>query len=570
MARSDRARRRCRVDGVGRPPGVRDLRLALRHQSRLGRRRGQVRRARPHLRNHRHLDHRASDRGSHQHRHRLVPDRHRATLAARADRHRRRAARRHSQHHLRHVGPVRVRPVHGRACRAVAQRQARSASSHRGAVHRAADRHRPAHRFDRPRDHDHPLHHRRRPRRVQRRPRLAQGSRGRARFDPLGDPQPGDPALHALGDHRRDLPRPRTGARRDDGGDLRSRQCARSLGLAADAEQLDRRGDRQRVHRSRQRALSLLADRARLPAVRRHLPRAERRQADADAPRANPRKDPLTMPLRRKLADIVALLFALAATLFGLTWLVWILWTTLAEGAAAITPALFTQMTPPPGSSGGLLNAFYGSAVMVLLALAIGTPLGIAAGTYLAEHGRHSRLAAVVSFLNDVLLSAPSIVIGLFVYELVVRPAGHFSGYAGSIALAMILLPIVVRTTDESLRLVPNQMREAAFALGLPAWRVTSRIIYKSALSGIVTGVLLGLARIAGETAPLLFTALNNQFWSANLAQPLANVPVVIFQYAMSPYDEWHALAWAGALVLTVFVLGLNLMVRFVARRGNQ
>ena len=276
------------------------------------------------------------------------------------------------------------------------------------------------------------------------------------------------------------------------------------------------------------------------------------------------------MPLRRKLADIVALLFAVAATLFGLTWLVWILWTTLAEGAAAITPALFTQMTPPPGSSGGLLNAFYGSAVMVLLALAIGTPLGIAAGTYLAEHGRHSRLAAVVSFLNDVLLSAPSIVIGLFVYELVVRPAGHFSGYAGSIALAMILLPIVVRTTDESLRLVPNQMREAAFALGLPAWRVTSRIIYKSALSGIVTGVLLGLARIAGETAPLLFTALNNQFWSANLAQPLANVPVVIFQYAMSPYDEWHALAWAGALVLTVFVLGLNLMVRFVARRGNQ
>ena len=276
------------------------------------------------------------------------------------------------------------------------------------------------------------------------------------------------------------------------------------------------------------------------------------------------------MPLRRKLADIVALLFAVAATLFGLIWLVWILWTTLAEGAAAITPALFTQMTPPPGSSGGLLNAFYGSAVMVLLALAIGTPLGIAAGTYLAEHGRHSRLAAVVSFLNDVLLSAPSIVIGLFVYELVVRPAGHFSGYAGSIALAMILLPIVVRTTDESLRLVPNQMREAAFALGLPAWRVTSRIIYKSALSGIVTGVLLGLARIAGETAPLLFTALNNQFWSANLAQPLANVPVVIFQYAMSPYDEWHALAWAGALVLTVFVLGLNLMVRFVARRGNQ
>jgi phosphate transport system permease protein len=276
------------------------------------------------------------------------------------------------------------------------------------------------------------------------------------------------------------------------------------------------------------------------------------------------------MPLRRKFADIAAWLFALAASLFGLTWLVWILWTTLAEGAAAITPALFTEMTPPPGSSGGLLNAFYGSAVMVGLAVLIGTPVGVAAGTYLAEHGRHSRLAAAVGFINDILLSAPSIVIGLFVYELVVRPLGHFSGIAGAFALAIILLPIIVRTTDEALRLVPNQMREAAFALGLPAWRVTSRIIYKAALSGIVTGILLGLARIAGETAPLLVTALNNQFWSANIAQPLANVPVVIFQYAMSPYDEWHALAWAGALVLTLFVLGLNLAVRFFARKGSK
>ena len=276
------------------------------------------------------------------------------------------------------------------------------------------------------------------------------------------------------------------------------------------------------------------------------------------------------MPLRRKFADILALLFAGAATLFGLTWLVWILFTTLSQGAAALSPALFTQTTPAPGSSGGLLNAFYGSAVMVLLALAIGTPVGIAAGTYLAEHGRHSRLAAAVGFINDILLSAPSIVIGLFVYELVVRPSGHFSGFAGALALAIILLPIVVRTTDESLRLVPYQMREAAFALGLPAWRVTSRIIYKAALSGIVTGVLLALARIAGETAPLLFTALNNQFWSASLAQPLANLPVVIFQYAMSPYDEWHALAWAGAFVLTIFVLALNLSVRFFARKGSR
>ncbi|HKX92564.1 MAG TPA: phosphate ABC transporter permease PstA [Sphingomicrobium sp.] len=276
------------------------------------------------------------------------------------------------------------------------------------------------------------------------------------------------------------------------------------------------------------------------------------------------------MPLRRRLADLAALLFAGAATLFGLFWLFWILWTTLAQGAAALSPALVTEMTPPPGESGGLLNAFYGSAVMVLLAVLIGTPVGVAAGTYLAEHGRYSRLAAAVGFVNDILLSAPSIVIGLFIYELVVRPSGHFSGFAGALALAMILLPIVVRTTDEALRLVPNQMREAAFALGIPAWRVTAQILYKAALTGIVTGVLLGLARIAGETAPLLFTALNNQFWSASLAEPLANVPVVIFQYAMSPYDEWHALAWAGALALTAFVLSLNLVVRYFARRGTR
>jgi phosphate transport system permease protein len=278
----------------------------------------------------------------------------------------------------------------------------------------------------------------------------------------------------------------------------------------------------------------------------------------------------MAIPARRRAADLAAFLFASAATAFGLLWLFWILWTTLEQGAAALTPKLFTEMTPPPGTSGGLVNALYGSAVMILLGLVIGAPLGVAAGTYLAEHGRHSRLSTVVSFLNDVLLSAPSIVIGLFVYELVVVNVGHFSGYAGALALAMILLPIVVRTTEESLRLVPDQMREAGFALGLPRWRVTAQIIYKAALSAILTGILLGIARIAGETAPLLFTALNNQFWSANLNGPLANLPVVIFQYAMSPYDEWHELAWAGAFVLTAFVLVLNLLVRLLARKGTH
>src|SRR5690242_3804726 len=269
---------------------------------------------------------------------------------------------------------------------------------------------------------------------------------------------------------------------------------------------------------------------------------------------------------RRRLADWIALVFAGLATLFGLVFLAWILWTTLSNGIDAINPKLFTEMTPPPGADGGLLNAFYGSAVMIALALVIGTPIGLAAGTYLAEHGRHTKLAAAVRFVNDILLSAPSIVLGLFIYELVVAPSKHFSGYAGALALAMILIPVVVRTSDEALRLVPDRMREAAFALGLPRWKVTAQILFKAGMSGIVTGLLLGLARISGETAPLLFTALNNQFWSADLNAPLANVPVVIFQYALSPYDAWHALAWAGALILTLFVLALNLIVRFAVR----
>ena len=278
----------------------------------------------------------------------------------------------------------------------------------------------------------------------------------------------------------------------------------------------------------------------------------------------------MAIPARRRTADILAFAFASAATLFGLFWLMWILWTTLREGAAALRPALFTQMTPPPGASGGLLNAFYGSAVMIALGVVIGAPLGVAAGTFLAEHGRYTRIAAIVSFVNDILLSAPSIIIGLFIYEMVVRSSGHFSGFAGALALAMILLPIVVRTTEESLRLVPDTMREAGFALGLPRWRVTRQILYKAALSAILTGILLGVARIAGATAPLLFTALNNQFWSSSLNRPLANVPVVIFQYAMSPYDEWHVLAWAGAFVLTTFVLLLNISVRLLARKGKN
>jgi len=259
--------------------------------------------------------------------------------------------------------------------------------------------------------------------------------------------------------------------------------------------------------------------------------------------------------------------FALLATAFGLFWLAWILWTTLHNGLAAIHPALFTQMTPPPGAAGGLRNAFFGSVLMSLLGVLLGAPIGILAGTFLAEYARTSWLGGTVRFVNDILLSAPSIVLGLFVYTLVVARMGHFSALAGAISLAFIVLPVVVRTTDEMLRLVPAQMREAALSLGVPQWKVTAQVLYRAALPGIVTGILLALARISGETAPLLFTALNNQYWSTDLFAPMANVPVVIFQYAMSPYDDWHRLAWAGAFVLTLFVLLVGLAARAIVAR---
>ncbi len=270
----------------------------------------------------------------------------------------------------------------------------------------------------------------------------------------------------------------------------------------------------------------------------------------------------------RQARDLLAKVLAVAATAFGLFWLAWILWTTLSNGLPALKWSLFTQMTPPPGSDGGLLNAFAGSALMSGLAILLGAPIGILAGTFLSEYARHSRLGEVVRFVNDILLSAPSIIIGLFIYELIVRPMGHFSAMAGGVALSFIVLPVVVRTTDEMLQLVPGNMREAALALGIPQWKVVRQILYRAARSGITTGVLLALARISGETAPLLFTALNNQYWTAQLNQPMANVPVVIFQYAMSPYDFWHALAWAGAFVVTMFVLLLSILARGAFFKG--
>jgi phosphate transport system permease protein len=273
---------------------------------------------------------------------------------------------------------------------------------------------------------------------------------------------------------------------------------------------------------------------------------------------------------RRRLTDVVAKALGILATVFGLFWLGWILFVTLTNGIAALTPRIFTESTPPPGAEGGLANALFGSLEMSLLGVLIGAPLGVAAGTYLSEFAeRRPVWRETIRFVNDILLSAPSIVLGLFVYTVAVRSVGHFSGWAGGIALALIVLPVVVRTTDETLRLVPDIMREAALSLGIPRWKVTVQVLYRAAAPGILTGILLGLARISGETAPLLFTALNNQYWAPSLNAPTASVPVVVFQYAMSPYDSWHALAWAGAFVVTVFVLLLSVGTRAYLLRNR-
>lgn len=274
---------------------------------------------------------------------------------------------------------------------------------------------------------------------------------------------------------------------------------------------------------------------------------------------------------RRKLKNAVMMTLSVMAAGVGLAWLGLILGALVWKGAAGLSLSVFTEMTPPPGEAGGLLNAIAGSIIMTFIAMIVGTPIGVLAGTYMAEYGRYSRLSMVVRFVNDILLSAPSIVIGLFVYELMVRPMGHFSALAGAAALAMLVVPVVVRTTEDMLNLVPNTLREAGTAIGAPRWIVIRSVAYRAALSGIVTGILLAVARISGETAPLLFTALNNQFWSSSLNTPMASLPVTIFQFALSPYEEWQQLAWTGALLITLTVLGLSIFARsLTARREDR
>ena len=273
---------------------------------------------------------------------------------------------------------------------------------------------------------------------------------------------------------------------------------------------------------------------------------------------------------RRRFLNAFNLGASFVTVVFGLFWLAWILWTLTAAGFHAIGPAMFTQNTPPPGSNGGLLNAITGTLMMTTLATAIGTPVGILAGTYLAEYGQRGWLGATTRFINDILLSAPSIVVGLFIYGVYVSQVQHFSGWAGAFALSLLVIPVVVKSTENMLRLVPNSLREAASALGAPQWRVVTMISWRAARAGMVTGVLLAVARISGETAPLLFTALNNQFWSSDLNAPMANLPVAIFQFAMSPYEDWQRLAWGGAFLITFAVLMLNIIARVVFREKNK
>lgn len=272
---------------------------------------------------------------------------------------------------------------------------------------------------------------------------------------------------------------------------------------------------------------------------------------------------------RRRLNQLI-LSLCVVATAIGMFWLFSILWTLLANGISALSPSLFLETTPPPGSAGGLSNAIFGSVVMTGLAILLGTPIGIMGGTYLAEFSQGSRVADIIRFINDILLSAPSIVVGLFVYEAMVITMGHFSAWAGAVALAIIAVPVVLRTTEDMLNLVPATLREAAAALGTPKWKVIVFICYRASINGLVTGIMLAVARISGETAPLLFTALNNQFWSTNLNGAMANLPVVIFQFALSPYEDWRSLAWGGALLITVVILILNIGARALANVGGS
>src|SRR5674476_803849 len=506
----------------------------------------EIRRAGTDLRHRRHFLHRHADRGAGRsiHRavsHRIVPD-----VAAPPDRHRHRVARRHSQHHLRYLGPVRVRPVPAAIRAAVLDHSVRLCAGALHFVRGAPLWHRHPDRRPDPRHHGAAVHHLDFARRVR---SGAAGAQGGGLWTGLHDLGSGALRRAALRARRRDRRRHARAwpcARRNHGGDLRDRQCAPHFRFDLGAGNDDIGHHRQRIHRGGRRPLYLCADRARSHPVRDHVHRARFCAPDVDASQRAGRSLTMVMisgassPLyaKRRRRNVITMGLSFAETAFGLSWLVLILGVLLWEGFSGLSLAVFTEMTPPPGAAGSLLNPIIGSLVMTSIAVAIGTPLGMLAGTYMAEYGRYDKLTTVMRFINDILLSAPSIVIGLFVYEIMVAQMGHFSGWAGAVSLAVIVVPVVVRTTEDMLTLVPDTLREAAASIGLPR--------------------------------ALLFTALNNQFWSTNMNAPVASLPVVIFQFALSPYKDWQKLAWTGALIITLAVLALSIIARLLAAQRKS
>src|SRR5579871_3110055 len=496
--------------------------------------------------------------------HRIVPD-----VAAPADRHCDRAACRHPQHHLRHLGPVRVRAVFAAHAATGFDRLVRERANSFELVRRAAVRDRHSHRQSHSRHHGAAVRDFDFARRVRGGAARFEGSRLWGRLHDLGSAAPCGASLCAGWRCRRRHAESRPRARRDHGGDFRHRQCSQSLGVDTGARHHDLRNDRQRIHRGRRRPLHVVADCAGADPVRDHIHRTGRRTSPAVAAR---KAGGVSMDRYawRRLRNSIVITLSIGATALGLGWLILILGSLVYEGLSGLSLAVFTQMTPPPGADGGLLNPIIGSLILTVLAILIGTPIGMLAGTYMAEYGKFAKLTVVVRFINDILLSAPSIVVGLFVYEILVAPMGHFSGWAGAVALALIVIPVVVRTTEDMLSLVPKELRESAAALGLPRAHVIRHVCYRAARAGIITGILLAIARISGETAPLLFTALNNQFFSANLNAPISSLPVVIFQFALSPYADWQKLAWIGALIITFAVLALSIVARALSASGKS
>src|ERR1019366_8985277 len=523
--------------------------------------------------------HRPSDRCSGQLRDRTLPHRAVAPVAEAPARHGHRVARCSAFDRLRHVGPARLQPdpVAVRPATAAIDVQGRAVP--RRALFRTAGGHRAAVSRDHPGHHGHSVHRFGRARRVRSYAADAEGVGLRIGFDDLGSCLEGRSAVHQDRSRRRHHARPRPRARGDDGRHLRDRQLQPAqLAVAVRGCQQHHIGAGQRVRGGCARVAPGVVDLPRAGALLHYF----RGPGDLEAParaieeaRRDGRMRAAAMMVvddresvrrrlhaRRKLVNGVALTLALGAMAFGLFWLLWILIETVRLGLGGLSLSLFTQMTPPPLAEGGLANAIFGSIVMVTLATLLGTPIGVLAGIYLAEYGRRSWLASTTRFINDILLSAPSIVIGLFIYWIVVARVGSFSGFAGILALALIVIPVVILTTENMLSLIPNALRGAAYALGTPKWRVVMTVTLKAARAGVMTGVLLAFARIAGETAPLLFTALSNQFWTSDLSQPMGSLPVTIFKFAMSPYENWQKLAWAGVFLITLGVLILNILAR--------